>query len=47
MATIKVFSPAGVRELNCFDTLDNVPFMDMETGFEVDEFEFSDLQAEE
>lgn len=26
MATIKVFSTEGVKELNCFDTLNDVPF---------------------
>lgn len=31
MATIKVFDCNGVKELNCFDTLDNVPYI---TGFE-------------
>lgn len=39
MATIKVFSSKGVKELNCFDTLDSVPFLDLETGFEEDPFE--------
>lgn len=47
MATIKVFSPDGVKELNCFDTIDNVPFYDPETGFEEDEFELAGLTAEE
>lgn len=28
MATIKVFSPDGVKELNCFDTIDTVSFLD-------------------
>lgn len=28
MATIKVFSADGVRELQCFDTLDNVPYLE-------------------
>lgn len=27
MATIKVFSPAGVKELNCFDTADDVEYI--------------------
>lgn len=27
MATIKVFSAVGIKELNCFDTLDNVDFL--------------------
>lgn len=26
MATIKVFSSTGVKVLQCFDTLDDVPF---------------------
>lgn len=30
MATIKVFSAVGVKELKCFDTLDNVEFLDDE-----------------
>lgn len=39
MATIKVFSPKGVKELKCFDTLEEVPYFDPETGFEEDPFE--------
>lgn len=27
MAMIKVFSANGVKELSCFDTLDNVPYL--------------------
>lgn len=27
MATIKVFSVEGVKELNCFDTLLDVPYL--------------------
>lgn len=27
MATIKVFSAFGVKELNCFDTLQDVPYL--------------------
>lgn len=47
MATIKVFSSEGVRILNCFDTLDNVPVLDVESGFEADPFEeIADLQSE-
>lgn len=30
MATIKVFSVDGVKELKCFDTLADVPFLDEE-----------------
>lgn len=30
MATIKIFSSKGVRELKCFDTLDNVPYFEDE-----------------
>lgn len=26
MAIVKVFDVNGARELNCFDTLDNVPY---------------------
>lgn len=39
MATIKVFTSEGVKELHCFDTLDSVEYMDPETGFDVDPFE--------
>lgn len=39
MATIKVFTVEGVKELSCFDTLDNVPYLDSETGFEEDPFD--------
>lgn len=27
MATIKVFSGAGVKELRCFENIDDVPFL--------------------
>lgn len=27
MATIKVFSANGVKELKCFETLENVPYL--------------------
>lgn len=30
MATIKVFSSEGVKELQCFDTLSEVPFLEVE-----------------
>lgn len=30
MATIKVFSALGVKELKCFDTLDKVDFLEDE-----------------
>lgn len=47
MATIKVFSPSGVKELNCFDTLIDVPYLDPETGFETDPFdEIAELEPE-
>lgn len=39
MATIKVFTAEGIKELGCFDTLAEVPFLDPETGFEEDPFE--------
>lgn len=39
MATIKVFSSEGVKDLQCFDNLIEVPFMDPETGFEEDPFD--------
>lgn len=31
MAVIKVYSSVGEKTLNCFDTLDNIPY---DTGFE-------------
>lgn len=48
MATIKVFDVNGVRELHCFDTLDNV---DYQTGFEdgtefLPDFQVKDEQIE-
>lgn len=47
MATIKVFSAGGVKELKCFDTLEAVSFLDSETGFEEDPFEdISTLESE-
>lgn len=30
MATIKVFDVTGVKELKCFDTLVNVPYLEEE-----------------
>lgn len=30
MATIKVFDVFGVKEIKCFDTLDNVPYIEEE-----------------
>ena len=29
MATIKVFDSEGVREIHCFDTLDDVPYVEI------------------
>lgn len=47
MATIKVFSVEGVKELSCFDTLLNVPFVDPETGFEEDPFDdIAEMEAD-
>lgn len=40
MATIKVFSANGVKELKCFDTLENVPYLTPEI---VDESEDEDI----
>lgn len=42
MATIKVFDVKGVKELQCFDTLSDVPYIeevgeDMLPDFQVDE----------
>lgn len=47
MATIKVFSTDGVKELKCFDTLDNVPILDPETYFEADPFDdIAEMEAD-
>lgn len=47
MAVVKVFSPQGLKVLQCFDTLDNVPYLDMETGFEEDPFDdIAELEPE-
>lgn len=47
MAVIKVFSAGGVKELKCFDTLDEVSYLDPETGFEEDPFDdLADLETE-
>lgn len=47
MATIKVFSSNGVKELMCFDNLVDVPFMDPETGFEEDPFDaIAEMESE-
>lgn len=47
MAMIKVFSSKGVKKLECFDTLDNVPYLDPESEYEQDEFELNNLVAED
>lgn len=39
MATIKVFSVNGVKELNCFDTLDEVDYLSSEIADESEEDE--------
>lgn len=44
MATIKVYSAQGEKELHCFDTLDNVPF---NTGFEDGTEQLPDFQIED
>lgn len=44
MATIKVYSTVGEKELHCFDTLDNVPF---DTGYEDGTEELPDFQIED
>lgn len=47
MATIKVFSVGGVKELKCFDTLENVPVLDPETYFEADPFDdIAEMESE-
>lgn len=44
MATIKVFDVHGVKELHCFDTLDNVQYI---TGYEDGTEAFLDFQIED
>lgn len=44
MATIKVFDVNGARELHCFDTLANVPYI---TGYEDGTEELPDFQIED
>lgn len=45
MATIKVFDANGVKDLQCFDTLSDVPYEDIETpedllpDFEIEQIE--------
>lgn len=39
MATIKVFSANGVKELNCFDTLDEVNYLSPDISDESEEDE--------
>lgn len=47
MAVIKVFSSKGVKELKCFDTLENVPVLDPETYFEADPFDdIAEMESE-
>lgn len=41
MATIKVFSPLGVKELKCFDTLDDIDFIGDDTEELVDDGELT------
>lgn len=41
MATIKVFSVDGVKELSCFDTLDNVEYITEEVDEIVDDGELT------
>lgn len=41
MATIKVFSAEGVKELKCFDTLDTVPFFEDEDDIIEDDGELT------
>lgn len=41
MATIKVFSAIGVKELKCFDTLENVPFDEEEDDILEDDGELT------
>lgn len=41
MATIKVFSVDGVKELNCFDTLSSVPFIEEEDDIIEDDGELT------
>lgn len=41
MATIKVFDSTGVKELGCFDTLDNVEYLSDEPDEIVDDGELT------
>lgn len=44
MATIKVFDVHGMKELQCFDTLDAVPYL---TGYEDGTEGLPDFQIED
>lgn len=37
MATIKVFDSKGVKELHCFDTLTEVPYLEEEIEDDIEE----------
>lgn len=41
MATIKVFDVNGVKELSCFDTIDNVGYLNEEEDLLVDDGELT------
>lgn len=43
MATIKVFSANGVKELTCFDTLENVPYLVEEPADESEDEDIVDF----
>lgn len=42
MATIKVFDSEGVKELNCFDTLSEVPYLVEEDLSDTEDSEFEE-----
>lgn len=47
MAVIEINSSKGLKILECFDTADDVPYLDMETGFETDPFDdIAELEPE-
>ena len=43
MATIKVFDSKGVKELQCFDTLSEIPYLEVEKDISASD----DTEAEE
>lgn len=39
MAVVEINSTKGLKILECFDTADDVPYLDVESEFEADPFE--------